>query len=213
MSSPTKDQAVAKPLITHIALMEETLLHDDGRRHRVMDIAVVTKGAGLGERKTKGTPGRETTRIEGPLVSSNGMGDRIVIRPGHLGAHLHRERRRTEGKVHDRDAIAGAGRCAGGCRRRCIGGRGRRCVRGCCRWCRGRCGRCRTAATGSQKYKQARSKQTQPDFCGEKWIGFLHVSPLLNYYEIDTKERISSPSGGTSQGYALTRPVQVARSI
>jgi hypothetical protein len=135
------------------------LVHTDGRHHRVMDIAVVAIGSRLGERKAKAVSGRETPRIERTLVSSDGMGNRILVCPGHLRARLHCEGHWTEGKVHNRDAISVADRRGGGCGRRCIGGSHRRRVGGSHRRrARGSC-RGRTATTGSQEHAEAPSQQ------------------------------------------------------
>ena len=142
--------------------MNETLLHNDGCHHRVMDIAVVAISSRLGERKAKAVAGREKPRIESTLVSGDGMGDRILVRPGHLRARFQREGRWTEGKVHNSDTVSSAGRPRrrriGWCCRRCIGWRCRRRVRGCCRRRIGGCCRGRTA-TGSQEHEEARSQQ------------------------------------------------------
>jgi hypothetical protein len=175
-SAPTMHFSQISPKAP-VALMNETLLHNDGCHHRVMDIAVVTIGSRLGERKAKAVSGREIARIESTLVSSDGMGDRILVHPGHLRARFHREGHWTEGKVHNRDAISVAGRRGGGrCRRcirrdcrRCIRRRRRRSTRGCC--CRGR-----TATTSSQEHDEASSQQAQPDLCSDKRTGFLHFS-------------------------------------
>ena len=134
-------------------------MHHDGCHHRVMDIAVVAIGSRLGEGKAKAVSGREKSRIESALVSSDGMGDRILVCPGQLRARLYRKGQWTEGKVHDRDAVSSASRRVGGsCRRRVGGG------------CRGR------SATGSQEHNEAHSQQAQPGFCGGGWIGLLHFS-------------------------------------
>lgn len=146
--------------LAHGALMEETLLLDDGDHHRVVNIAMVTICSGLSERKAKAVSRREKPRIERTLVSSDGMGDRILVHPGRLRDRLHGEGRWTEVEVLNRDAIAVAGRCVRVDRRRCIGGS-----------CRSR-----AATSGSQDNKKARSQQAQPDFCGEKRVGFMHFS-------------------------------------
>ena len=131
-----------------------------------MDIAVVAIGSCLREGKAEGASGSQRPRIERAFVSSDRMGDRIIVRPAYLRTHLHRERRWTEGKVLDRDAVASAGggrgrsrRRRGGRRRRRRGGRragGSRRRRG------GRSSGRRTggsrggrAATGSQEYHEA----------------------------------------------------------
>jgi hypothetical protein len=163
--------------------MKETLLHHDGCHHRVMDIAVVAIGSRLGEGKAKAVSGREKSRIESALVSSDGMGDRILVCPGQLRARLYREGQWTEGKVHDRDAVSSASRRVGGSCRRRVGGSCRRRVGGGCRRrvggsCRRRVGGgCRgRSATGSQEHNEAHSQQAQPGFCGGGCIGLLHFS-------------------------------------
>jgi hypothetical protein len=116
---------------------------------------MVALGSRLRERETKAVPRREGPRIESALVSGDGMGHCILVRPGYFRARLHRESRWAEGKVHHSDAVSSIGRPC----RRGVGGR-----------CRGR------TATSSQEHEETCSQQAQPDFCGEKRISFLHVS-------------------------------------
>src|SRR6266702_8159319 len=129
---------------------EEALLHHDGCHHRRMDIAVVTISSCLREGKAEGASRSQRPSIERAFVSSDRMGDRIIVRPAYLRTHLHREGGWTEGKVRDRHAVASASR--GRSRRiggssRGSGGRGRGRRTG-----GSRCGR---AATGSQEYHEA----------------------------------------------------------
>ncbi len=105
-------------------------MHHGGCHHRVMDIAVVAIGSRLGECEAKAVSGREKSRIESALVSSDGMGDRILVCPGHLRARLHREGQWTEGKVHDSDAVSSTGRRVRGRCGRSVRGRRRWSVRG-----------------------------------------------------------------------------------
>ena len=51
-SAPTMPLAKISPQAP-VASMKETLLHDDGCHHRVMDIAVVAIGSRLGKSKAK----------------------------------------------------------------------------------------------------------------------------------------------------------------
>src|SRR6266700_1349382 len=137
---------------------EEALLHHDGCHHRRMDIAVVTISSCLSEGKAEGASRRQRPIIDRAFVSSDRMGDRIIVRPAYLRTDLHRERRWNEGNVRDRHAVASAGRG----RSRRIGGSSRgsggRSAGGSSRRRGGRStggssgGR---AATGSQEYHEA----------------------------------------------------------
>ncbi len=137
---------------------EEALLHHDSCHHRGMDIAMVAIGSCLREGKAEGASRSQRPRIERAFVSSHCMGDRIIVRPTYLRTHLHRERRWTEGKVRDRDAVASAGR--GSSRR--IGGNSRGSGGGSSRRRGGRSSGRSTggssggrAATGSQEHNEA----------------------------------------------------------
>src|SRR6266567_5294548 len=103
-------------------------------------------GSPLSEGKAEGASRSQRPRIDRAFVSSDRMGDRIIVRPAYLRTDLHRERRWTEGKVRDRHAVASAGRG----RSRRIGGSSRR--RG-GRSAGGSSGG--RAATGSQEYHEA----------------------------------------------------------
>jgi len=162
---------------------EETLLHHNGCHHRGMDIAVVAIGSCPHEGKAKGAPRREIPRIERTAVRGNGVGGRIIIPPGHPRTRLHRNSRRTEGKVRDRDTAPSAngdlGRSRFGSRRGsdCRNRRGSDCRSRCGSNCRsrrgsgcgsagGRCGG--RATTGSQEHNKAQNHQAQPGSCAGK---------------------------------------------
>jgi hypothetical protein len=145
------------------------LLDHDSCRHRGMNIAMVAVAAYFCEGKAKGAAWRKRPRVEFSLVSRDGMGDRITVRPGHFRPCLYSERLWTEGKVGDRDAVAGAGRgCGGSGSWRCR----RRISRSAAWGTRGRSGGC--AATGRQQQKQAENEQGQADTCDRMCSSLLH---------------------------------------
>src|SRR5215212_1910399 len=99
-------------------------LHNDRTVHPGVILADVGVGAGGVEGEGEALARVEVAAVEGAVAGGGGMGNGVVIRPGHRRAGWDGERRWGEGVVLDRDG--------NGCARVCVARRRRR-VRG-CRW-------------------------------------------------------------------------------
>ena len=153
------------------------LFHNDGGHHRGMNFTVVGIGSCFGEGKAEGVPGREVVRVEGALISGNGMRHSVVVCPGDFSAYGDSQRRRAKGEISDAHS-----------RRVATGRSGRRCWRRIAtRWraggssCSGgrTCWSCRGGiATGHQEDEQGQGNQAKPGCSEEEGCFLVHQLDL-----------------------------------